>query len=968
MYMPTFAESLIFAGVEEVILQVYGYKCEEYSLIEFLDSLERPLCCTYTPRFDVGYNCRLAAGIPLFTMPRSAGNTFRLFLRRDVGSVEYYVDAPDPNVSIRIVVYQRVVHMAKMYIKNYEYIPKSFNCVRSRVRACALAWQKYRELDVDKFSGFRVEATVTGHITLGRALEIIRLLLPSRVVPSCVVTSGHISVQDYLAQVDETIKVALCELRGSSGRDLTRNDRIVVARMYNALGLWSRSWIGNVILTGRVGRYYSTRPSRTTINPTIPITSSESFSHWEEMIRAEALLRTRPIDPSVHRRQRKSGGVFGILAWGSSTKEFRDKRELAHWGVSNYGREWPRYLRHDSPRPQARNNNQSPSPPPADQPQPISCSPDQSPTQDGHHLPDGTNPSSVQPPACTQNESLTTLLVPCNEVSQAERFLYTRRPGCSTKEGWVCGIRMPGGGITPSFPTKRDLAHWAVNTFGKEWHHRLKVTSPPPSHSSSSHSESPLSPPSSPQPAIPLASPLPSPLPVGAPPSPLPSPSSPPSDYYYGWPLSPNHAPSSGSSGTPSDPFASPPPDSSRSPSTSDVCTSPHSPPVNAPAASPLTHVHSNVHASPVVSPAQLPQPALVDEDLELEIKEAEATLYTRRHMHPKKRNEICAVKRNGSCTKAFTTRREVAVWAVSHYRSGKWREELKLQVQPTPSLPQQSSPMPSTPAWQMAPFRLIHIATTTTGTSYTITSPPTSNTSPLQVPVVPHLMPPASTTAPLQQVQTSQEVPLTQATGSTASGVSTQLQTHAHITPSQSLSSSRPPSQATPHHAEVQLSDGDILLINNRHHRIRSMLGDGNCFFSAVSAVMTSTPQMRRHASATALREETIQYYRNAPSSELALIEDIVFYTESTSLRERADELLTCHSHSRRHWGTLTELYALAAITGISFTFGYCHSALEGVQTTTIHPLFTNLPPEVTQSVILFDGDSHYYVAEPTV
>ena len=993
VYMPTFADGLIFAGVEEVILQAHGYKCEEVSFTDFFDSLERPLRCMYTPRFDIGYNCQSPAGIPLFTMPHSAGKTFRLFLRRDVGSVEYLVDAPDPNVSVRIVVYQRVVHMAKMFYKNYESIPKSHVGVRSRVQACALAWHKYRELDVEKLSGYRVEVTVAGHITLGRAREIVRYLLPARVVPSCVVTSGHISVQDYLAQADETIKVALCELRGCSGRDLTRNDRIVVARMYNALGLWSRRWIGHVVLTQRVGKYYRMPIKTGTISPTIPITSSESFFHWEEMIRAEALLRTGPIDPNARRHRSKS--VFGILAWGRNTKGFRDKRELAHWAVSQYGREWPRYLRHNPPR----------NPPPADQPQ-VSCSPDQLPTPDGHHLPASTGGTSrqvlcVRAGDCTEDD----------EVSQAEKLLYTRRPIRCTKEGWVCSVKKADGAITPAFPSKRDLAHWAVSTFGKEWHHHLKVTSLPPSRPSSSHSESlsgspppsptPVNAPPSPLPPHPATgSPLPSPMPVNAPPSslpphpatgsPLPSPVPPPSPLPPSspWlafpdprairsplphafplpvsvPLPSPSSPSLGSSGTPSilsDPFASPPPLSphtSRSPSPSDVCMSPPSPLVDACIASPPAHMHShNVHASPVVGPTQLPQSAPVNRDLEIE--EAEAILYTRRHMHPKKRDKICAVKRNGSCTKAFATRREVAVWAVNRYKSGEWKEELKLLVQP-------NSPTPSTPAWQTAPFRLTHTTTTATGTS--CTSPPTPTVSPLHVTPTPPLVPLA---APPQQVQTSQEAPLTQA-GTTALTLSTQLQTCAPVpcitrntVPSQSLSSSQPPSQASevaPHH---ELSDGDIVLINNRHHRIRSMRGDGNCFFSAVSEVMTSTPRMRGNVSATALRQETIRYYRNAPASELTLIEDVVFYTESASLRDRADDLSTHRSNSRSHWGSLVELYVLAVITGISFRHGYWYSPLEGVHTTTIHPLFTNLPPEVTRSVILF-AHNHYYVAEPT-
>ena len=122
----------------------------------------------------------------------------------------------------------------------------------------------------------------------------------------------------------------------------------------------------------------------------------------------------------------------------------------------------------------------------------------------------------------------------------------------------------------------------------------------------------------------------------------------------------------------------------------------------------------------------------------------------------------------------------------------------------------------------------------------------------------------------------------------------------------------------------------------------------------SSATLMYQHSRDMRANVSATALRQETIRYYHNAPASELTLIKDVVFYTESTSLRDRADDLSTHRSNSRSHWGSLVELYVLAVVTGISFRHGYWYSPLEGVQTTTIHPLFTNLPPEVTRSVIL--------------
>ena len=80
--------------------------------------------------------------------------------------------------------------------------------------------------------------------------------------------------------------------------------------------------------------------------------------------------------------------------------------------------------------------------------------------------------------------------------------------------------------------------------------------------------------------------------------------------------------------------------------------------------------------------PASMTDETTMDPALALELVEAARCLYTR----PTARNKllICAVRKNGSCTRAFKTVEELARYVLIEFE-GDWRTELKLQAEPAP-------------------------------------------------------------------------------------------------------------------------------------------------------------------------------------------------------------------------------------------------------------------------------------------
>ena len=486
--MQCFIAALNSANVTEVLLAGYGFKCPK-STMSFLNNLERLSNSSCVPVYDVGRNYAEMSRppIPLFSMPRP-GKTYGMLLGRS-GSVEYYITHwPQPGVKVRVIVYPRVVHLAKTFLgSTYKKIPTTIGGLRKRLESVREKFNELKNVSPARFVGYRVEVTVIGNLSLDEACTIAEPFIPRPgVLPGSVTMSDQVSLEQYIGIVEQAIQIANNVCRGRSGRHCTRDQSRAMTRVYNALGLVSR-----IIL---INMYLSTRtPIRTTVAqvdprpmidraPVSPVTIGPpgSLSHLEEVVRADKLLKWTT-NPRLRDADKRDWVCVRRRCGGRCTKSFPCKLGLAYWAVETYGSNWPLHLQsYPSTPPQAQSpasavsHTLTPQSSPCEQLSPISdCELSSPPVFSPNQ-----SPSVSPPPAFSPNPSgnLSVSQQLELEINRAEALLVTRvAPKCSH---FLCGIRR-NGAITKTFATKRGLAEWAVETYGTiDWSSHLLCRSP----------------------------------------------------------------------------------------------------------------------------------------------------------------------------------------------------------------------------------------------------------------------------------------------------------------------------------------------------------------------------------------------------------------------------------------------------------------------------------------------------------
>lgn len=963
--MPCFIDALNNAQVKEVLFLGYGFKCPKRE-VSFVDNLEpRARKSSLMPVYDIGHNFE-SLTIPLFSVPRP-GQVYRMLLGR-AGSVSFYATAPKPNTSIRVIYYPRVVHLVKCYVgASYRQdMPCTIKGMKSRLdKVKEQLGLMIANTPPERFSGYRVEVTVTGNVSLEEAYIMAKRVIPKPGdLPQPVTLAAEVTLQEYQSTATSAIEEAQDICRGRGNNQVTTLHRKLLARVYNALGLSTLTLkiaLDSEVCTiaGAIARHRVHDDDDVSINP-IPIGPPTSESFLNEVLRAEKLLRT------TRNPKAQQNWVCGIkIVGGGLTKSFATKMGLAYWAVDTCGNKWPHRLQTTPERtPSPSTHSRTPTPLPSPSPPQLS--------------PVSTNGAVFSPepspePAPVPHSWKKT------EMKLVEQVLKIRTAPRNSNL-WCAMSKL--GGCTKSFETKKKLLWWVVDTYGRKWseylltHTQCVAPTPPRLPSPTSHDKLathvPLPHSPSPKPNDELATAslssgmgdgergsgaliagssctkadVPPPMPHNelAVHVPLPRSPSPKPNYEL--------VTASLSFGTGEDEHGSgtfradsscietdmPPPSPVPHDELAMHMPLPHTPSPKANDKLAMASSSSGTgegecgtfRAGSSFTKTDVPPPPSPPsrKRSSSEIEEALTVLEIRRHN--KRRHLVCAATAcTGACTKPFKTRRQVAEWAVATHKDGQWRRELKLHPSPFSNVCTTTEALTSTPP--VPPIE---------------TAPRPSCT---QTPV------PKTTVAPIASITH------THSTTTTASLPNFNTQASSTPLPITSVAPAlcQPlVSSSTPRISDVRnIRDGDIVTINNTRHRLVSMPADGDCFFHAVSHTLARMPVQGRYLSAQLLRSQAIHYYESAPESELAILEDINLY--DGSLRHRARELSS-------DWGTIIELYALSIITGVAFQYGYIHDRREGLQVTTIYPLFSTSNSTTANSVILFDGVDHYFVAEP--
>ena len=318
-------QGLLAARVPSVILVHFGMKRP----LRYFSAFDRATLTSVCPnRYDIGYNVHNET-IPALTSPVATVRPMYVEAGRGGGSLE--IQESIQGVDVTIKVYPLIMHPLKSLVSPSIAIPKIVKGMRNKVVKFQSYLEELRKRRLRDVGGYRVEMCVVGNIGM-RAAVFVANRIKERMVANeyHLQVTAELRMPDYMDTIKREIDRCTEVCRGANTKDLTRYQKCVLARLFNASGYNYEQWYRHV-------HAYAITPTHAQPESTSPDQPSPEHSidpsTLHELAEARRCLRTRT--PARNRTR-----LCAIYLSGGCTTSFPNLQELAQWAVNEYEGDW----------------------------------------------------------------------------------------------------------------------------------------------------------------------------------------------------------------------------------------------------------------------------------------------------------------------------------------------------------------------------------------------------------------------------------------------------------------------------------------------------------------------------------------------------------------------------------------------------------------------------------------------------